>query len=214
MANYSKSTNFAVKDALTSGDPNKIVSGTEIDTEFNSIASMSSSKADKVAGATSGNVPIFTASGGIQDSGGGLNLVQTVTATSDTSVSISTGTYTDIGLSATITPKFNNSKILVFASIHNGQGRNDSSSRVAFQLLKESTSLEEMFIRYDMDGLPEGEYIGNFVTTVAFNYIDTVSNTDPTTYKYQGKIVATERSPFFNINPTGFSSLILMEIAQ
>jgi len=39
MANYSKSTNFAVKDSLTTGDPNKIVSGVEIDTEFNNIAS-------------------------------------------------------------------------------------------------------------------------------------------------------------------------------
>jgi len=38
MANYSKSTNFAVKDSLTTGDPNKIISGVEIDTEFNNIA--------------------------------------------------------------------------------------------------------------------------------------------------------------------------------
>jgi len=39
MSNYSKSTNFAVKDSLSTGDPNKIVSGVEIDTEFNNIAS-------------------------------------------------------------------------------------------------------------------------------------------------------------------------------
>jgi len=69
MANYSKSTNFAVKDSLTTGDPNKIVSGTEIDTEFNSLASMSSTKADKVGSATAGNLATLTASGGIQDSG-------------------------------------------------------------------------------------------------------------------------------------------------
>ena len=43
MANYSKSTNFAVKDSLTTGDPNKIVSGVEIDTEFNNISSAFSS---------------------------------------------------------------------------------------------------------------------------------------------------------------------------
>jgi len=39
MASYSKSTNFAVKDSLTTGDPNKILSGVEIDTEFNNISS-------------------------------------------------------------------------------------------------------------------------------------------------------------------------------
>lgn len=73
MANYSKSTNFAVKDSLTTGDPNKIVSGTEIDTEFNSLASMSSTKADKVGGATAGNLASLTASGGIQDSGNAVS---------------------------------------------------------------------------------------------------------------------------------------------
>ncbi len=46
MANYVKSTNFAVKDGLPSGDPLKVVKGTEIDTEFNNIATSVSSKAD------------------------------------------------------------------------------------------------------------------------------------------------------------------------
>jgi hypothetical protein len=38
MSNYSKTTNFAAKDSLPSGNTNKIVRGTEIDTEFNNIA--------------------------------------------------------------------------------------------------------------------------------------------------------------------------------
>ena len=38
MTAYTKSTNFATKDTLTSGDPLKIVKGTEIDTEYNNIA--------------------------------------------------------------------------------------------------------------------------------------------------------------------------------
>jgi len=46
MANYTKSTNFAVKDGLPSGDPQKVVKGTEIDTEFNNIATAVGSKAD------------------------------------------------------------------------------------------------------------------------------------------------------------------------
>ena len=46
MANYVKSTNFAVKDGLPSGDPLKVVKGTEIDTEFNNIATAVNSKAD------------------------------------------------------------------------------------------------------------------------------------------------------------------------
>jgi hypothetical protein len=38
MSNYTKTVNFAAKDALTTGDANKVVKGTEIDTEFNNIA--------------------------------------------------------------------------------------------------------------------------------------------------------------------------------
>jgi len=69
MTNYAKSVNFAVKDTLTSGDPNKIVSGAEIDTEFNNIASASTTKIDKVPAAGTGNVAKFTATGAIEDTG-------------------------------------------------------------------------------------------------------------------------------------------------
>lgn len=54
MANYTKSTNFAVKDALPTGNANKIIKGTEIDTEFNSISSAISSKSNSNNGAFTG----------------------------------------------------------------------------------------------------------------------------------------------------------------
>lgn len=46
MSNYTQSTNFATKDALTSGNPLKIVKGTEINTEFANIAIAVATKAD------------------------------------------------------------------------------------------------------------------------------------------------------------------------
>jgi hypothetical protein len=46
MSDYTKSTNFASKDNLTSGNPAKIVKGTEIDTEFNNIATAIATKQD------------------------------------------------------------------------------------------------------------------------------------------------------------------------
>jgi len=46
MSDYTKSTNFASKDSLSSGNPLKIVKGTEIDTEFNNIATAVATKAD------------------------------------------------------------------------------------------------------------------------------------------------------------------------
>ena len=46
MSNYSKATNFAIKDSLNTGNPSKIIKGTEVNTEFDSIASAVNSKAD------------------------------------------------------------------------------------------------------------------------------------------------------------------------
>jgi len=57
MSNYTKSTDFASKDTLPSGDSAKIVRGTEIDAEFEAIETAISSKYD--SGST---VPV--ASGG------------------------------------------------------------------------------------------------------------------------------------------------------
>jgi hypothetical protein len=53
MSQYIKSTDFAVKDGLPSGDPNKIIKGTEINTELNDISTAIASKADT-------NSPVFT----------------------------------------------------------------------------------------------------------------------------------------------------------
>ena len=55
MSDYTKATNFASKDSLSSGNPLKIVKGTEIDTEFNSIATAVATKADLAS-------PTFTGS--------------------------------------------------------------------------------------------------------------------------------------------------------
>jgi hypothetical protein len=46
LSDYIQSTNFATKDALPSGDPLKIVKGTEINTEFANIAIAVATKAD------------------------------------------------------------------------------------------------------------------------------------------------------------------------
>jgi hypothetical protein len=56
MSNYTQSTNFATKDALSSGDPLKIVKGTEINTEFVNISTAIATKADLASPTFTGNV--------------------------------------------------------------------------------------------------------------------------------------------------------------
>ena len=54
MSDYTKIVDYAAKDALATGDTNKLVRGTEIDAEFVAIATAVSSKADAASPAFSG----------------------------------------------------------------------------------------------------------------------------------------------------------------
>jgi len=49
MTDYTKSTNFATKDSLPSGNPAKIVKGTEINTEFDNIATAVATKSNSAS---------------------------------------------------------------------------------------------------------------------------------------------------------------------
>ena len=64
MSNYTQSTNFATKDSLPSGDPLKIVKGTEINTEFNNISVAIATKADTTSPTFTGTPLAPTASAG------------------------------------------------------------------------------------------------------------------------------------------------------
>ena len=68
MSDYTKTTNFSAKDALPSGDSNKIVKGTEHDTEYDAIATAIATKVDEPSG-TVGNMVKIASGGQISDTG-------------------------------------------------------------------------------------------------------------------------------------------------
>lgn len=72
MTAYTKSTNFASKDSLASGNPLKIVKGTEIDAEFNNIATAVNTKADSLS-------PTFTGTPVAPSAALGTNTTQLAT---------------------------------------------------------------------------------------------------------------------------------------
>jgi hypothetical protein len=54
LTDYTKATNFTSKDSLSTGNPLKIVKGTEIDTEFNNIQTAVATKTDNANAAITG----------------------------------------------------------------------------------------------------------------------------------------------------------------
>ena len=61
MSNYTKSTNFAIKDSLVTTDPAKVIKGTDIDNEYNAISNAIASKADTNSPALTGTPTAPTA---------------------------------------------------------------------------------------------------------------------------------------------------------
>jgi len=80
LSNYTKSTNFASKDNLISGNPLKIVKGTEIDTEFNDIATAIATKADLVSPTFTGSPVLPTGTTGVTQSYGNSTTALATTA--------------------------------------------------------------------------------------------------------------------------------------
>ena len=107
MTDYSKTTNFTAKDALASGDPNKVIKGSEYDTEYDNISTAVATKANKSAPATTNNLAMLSASGDLADSlvetDGAGNITANVTGNADTATTAAAWTTTrTIGMSGDI----------------------------------------------------------------------------------------------------------------
>ena len=80
MSDYTKSTNFATKDNLSSGNPLKIVKGTEIDTEFNNIQTAIATKSDLASPTFTGSPVLPTGTTGVTQSAGDSSTALATTA--------------------------------------------------------------------------------------------------------------------------------------
>lgn len=58
MSNYTKATAFTAKDSLVSGNPSKLVRGSELDTEFAAIQVAVNSKSDSASPTITGTAVI------------------------------------------------------------------------------------------------------------------------------------------------------------
>jgi hypothetical protein len=86
MSNYTHSTNFATKDAVPSGDPLKIVKGTEINTEFVNISTAIATKADLLSPTFTGTPALPTGTTAVTQSAGNNSTALATTAYADAAI--------------------------------------------------------------------------------------------------------------------------------
>ena len=153
------------------------------------------------------------------------SVVQVIQATSLTEVAVSSTTYSDIGLSASITPRTTTSKIMVLCQIAATVQHNTNPYGPAFGFgirLLRGTTVVWSPSREDTTG-PYQPYVHLVGVTwvylaliVPLNYIDTPASTSSQTYKVQTRPYSSAGTVYINGSANvqnGKSSIILMEIA-
>jgi hypothetical protein len=142
---------------------------------------------------------------------GGGKVLQVVQATTTTSTSVASTSFTDSGLSATITPSSATSKILVLVNQRYRTDRSNDAVNTAVQVLRGAT------VVYLQDFAAQMYSAGETALALAgyhnANYLDSPATTSATTYKTQGRVSSTSSSGVVVFQEgTTISSMILMEI--
>ena len=126
---------------------------------------------------------------GVPTGGGGgiIQVVQTIKKDQfTTSSSVSSGGYVDLtGLSATITPKFNTSKILVDARLYLGAGTSGGTSTAKLNLVRGSTNIGQPSGDVAHEATIHSWSSAAYMSSVAMNFLDSPATTSATTYKLQ-----------------------------
>lgn len=131
------------------------------------------------------------------------SVLQVVSVSTQTSTSTVSTTFTSTGLSATITPKFNTSKILV---LYNGAFYNANSGQAAVETLyRNSTNL----LTLGFNQQPPNE--NGLVMPASLNYLDSPATTSATTYAIYFKIGSSAAAIYQTISGE-LATLTLMEI--
>jgi hypothetical protein len=144
--------------------------------------------------------------------GGGGKVLQVVTATSSSAISINSTTFTDTGLTATITPTLATSKILVLLTQSFAHSRSANETAVGWRLLKGATAVWS----YDAPFAAQFQATGASATQqyglLNMKYVDSPATTSATTYKTQGKVLTTANSGISDWQYGSGSTITLLEI--
>jgi hypothetical protein len=134
-------------------------------------------------------------------------VLQVVQGTTSTMVSSTSTTYADTGLSATITPKFTSSKVLVLINQHVFKGSGATENAANLRILRDATQV------FQAVSLLRTATLVEINTYQSLQILDSPNTTSAVTYKttIANNTAANQVQAQYNSNP---SYITLMEIAQ
>jgi hypothetical protein len=187
------STEIGYVDGVTSAIQTQLdakIAKTLTTTTGDTIYASSANTPARLGVGTTGQV--LTVAGGVPTwatpSGGG-KVLQVVQGTSTTSTGITSTSYTDTTLSATITPSATTSKILVLVS----QSYHFQTNRTTFcytssQIVRGSTSILAQLNSFGIEAAAGSRGVLGTWGWWNFHYLDSPSTTSATTYKTQANV--------------------------
>jgi hypothetical protein len=140
---------------------------------------------------------------------GGGKVLQVVSSNYSTETTNSTSTYSDTGLSATITPSSATSKILVLVA-QNGlfKSADSGTNAVNVKLLRGATGI----VTIEFNGYQGDAARTNIYSGVPMSYLDSPATTSATTYKTQFANANNGASVRVQYGSTAASQITLLEI--
>ena len=142
-------------------------------------------------------------------------LIQSVGATTTTLTGISSTSFTDSTITATITPTSASSKILILVSaeclIFSTNG--GTNARAEIRIMRDSTPVFTTVPLVANSTLSSGT-INNYAmnASAAMVYLDSPNTISPITYKVQGRVSTTTNSTFMRFQPDEDSGIVLLEL--
>jgi hypothetical protein len=198
---------------------NAAIAKTIVDAKGDLIGATAADTPARLAVGTNGQVLTAdsTAATGLKwaTAGGGGKVLQVVQGTTTTSVSITSSSYTDTNLTASITPSSATSKILVlttqqFVTTHTAS----SEAFSGYQLVRGATAIQNWapsgYESMGVRGSTAATTYAQLRMVISTNYLDSPATTSSVTYKTQAKILNSQNITL-NENSAP-ASIILLEI--
>jgi hypothetical protein len=208
---------FTVGDILTAADANGYLASQTV-MVFASSAARSSAITSPQEGMFSflkdtNSTEFYTGTAWTALGGGGGKVLQVVQATTSTRVDITSTTYTDSGLTASITPTLNTSKILVMVSQHARSGRSTDENGSMVKIVRGATDIWNAPTAPSLNTYAAGATATQITAFQTLIYLDSPATTSSTTYKTQWKVETTANSGEISLQVgSNVSTITLMEI--